>query len=75
MLASTLSRPRCAIPRTTSSMPALGRLVEDGVEERDRRLGTFEAEALLADVAGVQEALEGLGCVQPLQDVALLSRR
>ena len=32
----------------------------------------LEAEALLADVAGVQEALEGLGGVQPLEQVALL---
>ena len=52
--------------------PALRRLVEDGVEKRDRRLGAFEPEALLADIAGVQEALEGLGGVQPLEDMVLL---
>ena len=54
---------------------ALGRLVQDGVEQRDRRLGPLEAEALLADVAGVQEALEGLGRVQALEDVVLLLGR
>ena len=54
---------------------ALGRLVQDGIEQRDRRLGSFEPEALLADVAGVQEALEGLGRVQALEDVMLLLGR
>ena len=51
---------------------ALCRGVEEGVERDDRRLGTLEAEALLADVARVQEALEDLGGVQPLEQVALL---
>ena len=46
--------------------------VEEGVERHDGRLGTFEPEALLADIARVQEALEDLGCVQPLEQVALL---
>ena len=46
-----------------------------GVEQRDRRLGSLEAEPLLADIAGVQEALEGLGRVQPLEDVVLLLGR
>ncbi len=73
MLARTLRRPRCAIPSTTSSMPALDGLVEDGIEEGDGRLGALEAEALLADVAGVEEPLEGLGGVQPLEHVALLA--
>ena len=53
----------------------LGGLVEHGVEERDGGLGALEPEALLADVAGVQEALEGLGGVQAGEDVVLLLGR
>ena len=49
-----------------------GRRVEQGVEQDDGRLGTLEPEALLADVAGVQEPLEHLGRVEPVEDVALL---
>ena len=52
-----------------------GRLVQQGVEQDDGRLGPLEAEALLADVAGVQEPLEDLGRVQPVEDVALLVGR
>ena len=51
---------------------ALGGGVEQRVERDDRRLRAFEAEALLADVARVQEPLEDLGGVQPLEQVALL---
>ena len=40
--------------------------------KHDGRLGPFEAVALLTDVAGVEEALEGLGRVEPIEDVALL---
>ena len=54
--------------------PGLDGLVQDGVEDDDRRLRTFEPEPLLADVAGVQEALEDLGRVQPVEDVPLLVR-
>ena len=72
MLASTFSRPRWAIPSTASSMPLWHASSRIGVEERDGRLGPFETEALLADVTGVQEALEGLGRVQPLEDMVLL---
>ena len=52
--------------------PGLGTLLQDGVEEHDRRLGAFEPEALLAHVPGVQEPLERLGGVETVQDVALL---
>jgi len=50
----------------------LGCLVQDGVEDDDGRLGALEPEALLAHVAGVEEALEDLGRVEQLQDVLLL---
>ena len=51
--------------------PGVGCGVEHGVEERDRRLGALEAESLLPHVAQVEEGLEGLGGVQPAEDVPL----
>ena len=45
---------------------------EDGVHQRDDRLGTFEREALLADVLGLEERLEGLGGIEATQDAQLL---
>ena len=74
MLASTLSRPRWAMPMTDLVQALADRLVEQGVEDDDGRLGALEPEALLAHVAGVQEALEHLGGVEPVEDVALLVR-
>ena len=70
MLASTLSRPRWAMPMTISRTPQSGGLLDDRVEERDERLAPFEREPLLADVARVEELLEQLGVVQPSQDAA-----
>ena len=75
MLASTLSRPRWAMPITDSCRPSTTASFEEGVEDDDGRLGALEAEPLLAHVAGVEEALEDLGGVQPVEDVALLVRR
>ena len=71
MLANRLSRPRWAMPMTASGAGP-GRLVEHGVEHHARRLGALQAKALLPDVAGVQEALEDLGGVQPVEQVSLL---
>ena len=56
MFASTLRRPRCAMPITTSRTPSQRRVVQDAVEQRDQRLGALEREALVADVLRVQEA-------------------
>ncbi len=53
----------------------LGALVDDRVHHRDDRLGTLEREALLTDVLGLQEGLEGLRRVQLAQDVLLLADR
>ena len=50
----------------------VGGPLEHGVEDRDGRLGALDAEALLADVLGGEELLEGLGGVEPAEDVALL---
>ena len=72
MLASTLSRPRWDMPMTASCRPSRHRLVEDGVEQDDGRLGPFQPEPLLAHVPGVEEPLEDLGGVEPAEDVALL---
>ena len=74
MLASTLSRPRWAMPITTSAVPAFAASSRMASSSDDGRLGALEAEALLAHVAGVQEALEHLGRVQAVEHVALLLR-
>ena len=75
MLASTLSRPRWAMPMTTSSSPCVGRVAEHLVEQRDQRLAALQREPALADVLGLQERLERLGRVEPAEDVLLLARR
>ncbi len=72
MLASTLSRPRCAMPMTAPSSRLVGRGLEDRVEDGDEALAALEPEALLAHPLGAQELLEGLGGVEPAQDVALV---
>ena len=50
----------------------VGGRLEDGVEDRDGRLGALEPEPLLADVLRGEELLERLGRVEPLEDVALV---
>ena len=45
---------------------------EDLVEDRDRRLGAFDAEPLGADVLRGEELLERLGGVEALEDAVLL---
>src|SRR5699024_3273846 len=47
-------------------------LVEDLVEQDDRGLSAFEAEALLPDVLRLQEGFEGFGGVESTEDVSLL---
>ena len=49
----------------------VGGVRQDLVEHGNRRLGTFDAEALRADVLGGEELLERLGGVQPLEDAVL----
>ena len=60
------------MPMTAPVEVGVGRRLEDGVEDRDGRLGALEPEALLAHVLGGEELLEGLGRVEPLEDVALV---
>ena len=50
----------------------VGGLGQHGVEQRDGRFGAVEAEALLTEVLRAEELLEGLGGVEPLEDVVLL---
>ena len=52
--------------------PGPGGGVEQRVEQHDGRLRALEAEPLLPDVAGVQEALEHLRRVETAEDVPLL---
>ena len=59
---------------TTCGLPGDGGVVEDGVDQRDGRLAAFQAEALLADVLGVEELLERLGGVEAVEDPAVLLR-
>ena len=46
-------------------------LLDQIVEQRDQRVAAFEREALLADVLGVQVALEAFGRRQLPEDVLL----
>ena len=50
----------------------VGGALEHRVDERDRALRAFDAEALLADVLLAEELLEGLGGVELFEDVALV---
>ncbi len=50
-------------------------LLDEIIEERQERVAAFEREALLADVAGVEIALQPLGGSELPEDVALLLRR
>ena len=50
---------------------AVGRGRQQRVEHRDERLRALEAEPLLAQVLRVEEALERLGRVEPVEDAAL----
>ena len=43
------------------------RLLHDGVEQRNQRFAAFQGEALLADVARVEELLEGLRRDDPIE--------
>ena len=49
--------------------PAVAGVLDQGVEQRNERLGALEGEALLADVLGVEELFEALGGGQRVQDV------
>ena len=53
----------------------IGGIGDHGVEQRDQRLAALQREALLADVLGLQEGLEGLGRVEAAEDAELLLTR
>ena len=74
VLASTFSRPRCDIPITTSRRPRSAASFRIRSSSGIKRLAALEREALVADVLGVQEALEGLG-LDHLLEHPLLARR
>ena len=50
----------------------VGGLVQDGVQHRDQALAALQAEALVAGVLVVQEALEGVGLAELVQDLELI---
>ncbi|CAB4919644.1 unannotated protein [freshwater metagenome] len=50
----------------------MSRGLEDRVEKRNERLAALEGEALLADVLGLEEGLEGLCLIELVQDPQLL---
>ena len=52
--------------------PVLGGGLQHLAEQRDQRLAALQREALLADVLGLQEGLERLGGVEPVEHVLLL---
>ena len=72
VLTSTFRRPRCAMPITISCTPLAPRALHEFVHRGDEALAAFEREALLADVLGVQVALEAFGRGQAVEDVELL---
>src|SRR3546814_13235058 len=47
-------------------------LADHVVQQRDHRIAALEREALLADILGMQVALQALGRGQALEDAALL---
>ena len=72
MLTSTLRRPRWAMP-ITMSLHAVGAAAADQlVEQRDQAVAAFQREALLADVLGVQVALEAVGLRSSRSSMRLL---
>ena len=72
VLISTLRRPRWAMPITTSLTPCSPARRIGGVHQRDQRVAAFQREALLADVLGVQVALQAIGGGQALEDALLV---
>ena len=70
MFASTLRRPRCAMPMTISCTLLSARAVEQSRPGSRCGLGAFERETLLADEARVQEVLELLGLDQVVAECA-----
>ena len=60
------------MPITTSLTPLLAAAADQRVHQRDQRVAAFQREALLADVLGVQVALEALGGGQALEHALLV---
>ena len=71
MLTSMFRRPRWAMPITSSSIVVLAAAADQGVEHRDQAVAAFQREALLADVAGMQVALQAVGRGQTLEHATL----
>ena len=74
-LASTLRRPRWAMPMTISCTPAVGRAFQQLVENRHGALAAFEREALLPHEARVEEVLELFGLQERSAECAAFGSR
>ena len=72
VLISTLRRPRWAMPMTTSLARLFAGAADSVVHQRDQRVAAFQREALLADVLGVQVALQAFGGGEALEDALLV---
>ena len=64
MLASTLSRPRWAMPSTISSNPLLAGLFDRQIQQRNQPFGPFERKALGPEESLLNEFLEDDGVGQ-----------
>ena len=75
MLASTLSRPRWAMPITISTIPCRAALTIARSKQRDQAFGAFQRKRLRADVFFADELLEDHGVGKPREDPQLLLAR
>ena len=73
--ASTFSRPRWAIPITTSRAPRVADELDQLVEHRDRHVEALDRELLLPEVRLVHEPLERVDLGQPAEQRLLLLGR
>ena len=70
--ASTLSRPRCAMPMHDLVRAGGGGELDRLVEHRDQHVEPLERELLLAEERAAQVALESLDLAEPRVEPALL---
>ena len=68
-LASTVKRPRCAMPITASSMPRSAAPMNQLIENRDDRFAAFDRKSFLSEIFRMQELLELLGRDQLLKQL------
>ena len=72
MLASTLSRPRCAMPMTAPSSDVVGGGLEDGVEDGDEALAALEPKRFWPTYLVARNFSKASAALSRLEDVALV---